>query len=200
VRTLLAEDETVLAKRIAVFLRRLGHTVRRAEDGKNSLRLLKERPYDVAIIDLALPKLDGVALIREIHHGNCRGRPAVIVITAFPAMLPVPDPQHRGVVCEFLKKPVTMSRLKEAVSYCEDLLAEREDRENGARICERLIAQREIKPEDGQIAVVNIDTQEMRLFDDEEKAMAYAKQHGGRRPYLRYFNTKLYTTLRRSSG
>jgi CheY-like chemotaxis protein len=201
VRILLAEDESDLAKRIARFLRRLGHTVRRAEDGVTALRLLKKTGYDVAIIDLVLPELDGVQLIWEIYHGKCNGRPAVIVITAFPSKLPESNPEY-GAVCEVLRKPkeLTMPRLKEALAYCQELLAEREDRKRGARICDRLMAEGGLKPKEGQIAVVNIETQELRMFDDERSAVAYARKHGGKRPYLRYFDTKLYSTLRRSRG
>lgn len=198
-RILLAEDEVDLARGLAKFLRSLGHTVRRAEDGKNALRLLRERVYEVAIIDLVLPKLDGVQLIYKIHQRKCKGRPIVIVITAFPSKLPVPNPEHYGVVCEVLRKPkeLNQTRLRRAIVYCEEIWEERKDRERGAEVYEKLIAKDKFKHKKGQIAVVNIEKQECRLFNDEREAVEYAKRYGGKRPYFRYFDSKLYGTLRR---
>lgn len=197
-RILLVEDEADLAARIAKFLRGLGHTVRWAGDGESASRLLKERPYPIAIIDLVLPKLDGVQLIRQIHQGECKGQPLVIVTTAYPERLPEPY----GLVCEVLRKPkeLTRLRLKKAIEYCEELLEEQADRERGARVCDRLIAEGELEPKEGLIAVVNIEKRAWRLFGDEQEAIAYAKQHGGKRPYLRYFDSKLCTRLQRMKG
>jgi hypothetical protein len=137
--------------------------------------------------------------LREIHHGKCKAKPTVIVITAHPSELPVPDPEHYGVACEVLikSKNLTPSRLKKALVYCEELLKERRDRERGEKMCEKLIAEGKFEPEEGQIAVVNIEKEEYRIFRDEHKAIAYAKRRGGKRPYLRYFDSKLYGTLRR---
>ena len=201
-KILLAEDEKDLAGQIATFLRGIGHTVRQAVDGKTALRWLKKVAYEVAIIDLALPELDGVQLVREIHDEKCEGRPAVIIITAHPGMLPVPDPQHYGAVCEMLRKPseVTMPRLKTAVAYCGELLAERKDRERGSALCDSLMAEKNLSPQEGKIAVVNLEEKSIEIFDNQKEAIKYAGKHGGKRPYLRYFDTKFHNMLRRVRG
>ena len=201
-RILLVEDEKDLGKGIAKFLRSLKHTVRWAQDGATASTLLEQRAYDIAIIDLVLPGTDGVELIRQIHQGRSRGRPPVIVVTAHAERLPVDEPQHHGVVCEVLKKPkeLTRARLRRAVKYCEGLLEEREDRQRGARLCDRLIEEEKLQLREGDIAVINIENGSFLVFRDEGEAIAYAKRRGGKRPYVRYFDTRLYTFLRRAKG
>jgi len=63
VRLLVVEDETQLRDQLAAELDRAGHAVDAAEDGEAARILIRDNPYDVAIIDLGLPRLDGISLI-----------------------------------------------------------------------------------------------------------------------------------------
>ncbi|MBB5209869.1 response regulator transcription factor [Microbulbifer hydrolyticus] len=71
-RVLLVEDEYALREQLAVSLRKAGYTVDEAPDGEEALYLGREYPYDVAIMDLGLPKVDGIQVIetlrKESHH------------------------------------------------------------------------------------------------------------------------------------
>ena len=200
-RILLVEDETELARGLARLLRKLGHTVRRTSDGETASSLLEKTDYHIAIIDLRLGQFHGVELVRKIHQRNCRGHPAVIVMTAFADDLPVTDPEDYGAACVLLEKPVTHQEMREAVRRCQKLLHERENRRQGAEVCERLIDEGKLQFEEGKIAVIDVEKEEAKVFSEESEAIEHARKHrGGRTPYFHYFNSRLCRSLRRMQG
>jgi two-component system, OmpR family, response regulator len=66
-RALLVEDDPTIADFVARGLREAGFTVDRAAAGDDGLQLAATGTYDVAIIDVMLPKLDGLSLIKELR-------------------------------------------------------------------------------------------------------------------------------------
>jgi two-component system response regulator PhoP len=67
VRLLLVEDDAALRKQVAEFLGAQGYAVDAAADGKEGLFMGREHSYDLAVIDLGLPGLGGMQLIRELR-------------------------------------------------------------------------------------------------------------------------------------
>ena len=79
-RILVVEDETALRDSLKLDLSAAGHAVDAAGDGEEGLFAALEYPIDVAIIDLGLPKLSGLELIRRLRAaGKSYG---VLVLTA----------------------------------------------------------------------------------------------------------------------
>ncbi|HQW82028.1 MAG: response regulator transcription factor [Rhodanobacteraceae bacterium] len=66
-RILLVEDEAPLRETLAARLKREGYAVDTACDGEEAMFLGKEVPFDVAIIDLGLPKMTGLELIQKLR-------------------------------------------------------------------------------------------------------------------------------------
>lgn len=62
-RLLIVEDEALLRQQLISFLQDKNWIVESAADGEEGLYLAKEFPFDLAVIDLGLPKLDGISLI-----------------------------------------------------------------------------------------------------------------------------------------
>jgi two-component system response regulator PhoP len=80
VRVLVVEDEAALREALKVELAAAGYTVDLAADGEEGLYAATEYPIDVAIIDLGLPKLSGLELIRQLRaRGKSYG---VLILTA----------------------------------------------------------------------------------------------------------------------
>lgn len=79
-RILLVEDEAALREQIAERLRAAGYTVDGSGDGREGLYLAQEYPLDLAVIDLGLPGLSGLDLIRTLRS-NGRTFP-ILILTA----------------------------------------------------------------------------------------------------------------------
>lgn len=77
-RILLVEDDKAIASFVAKGLKEAGHVVDHVGDGEDGLHMALTEGYDVAIIDLMLPKLDGLSLIAEMRKQN-RITPVIIL-------------------------------------------------------------------------------------------------------------------------
>ena len=78
-RTLIVEDDPALRNSIRSILERNGHDVHTAGDGAAGARELETAPYDVVLLDIGLPFVDGWDILRT-HQG--KRIPSVIVISA----------------------------------------------------------------------------------------------------------------------
>lgn len=67
-RILLVEDDSKIASFVVKGLREAGFAVDHVADGEEGLHLAVNEPYDTAIIDIMLPKLDGLSLIEEMRR------------------------------------------------------------------------------------------------------------------------------------
>jgi two-component system response regulator PhoP len=79
-RILLVEDDQVLNRSLATQIERAGYSVDCAEDGREGLYFATEYPLDLAIVDLGLPTLSGVELIKGLRAAG-KSYP-VLVLTA----------------------------------------------------------------------------------------------------------------------
>jgi two-component system response regulator PhoP len=66
-RVLLVEDDQSLNRSLAAQFEAAGYNVNRAEDGREGLYYAQEHPIDIAVVDLGLPELSGVELIRSLR-------------------------------------------------------------------------------------------------------------------------------------
>jgi CheY-like chemotaxis protein len=78
---LIVDDEVDTCQNLVDILTDLGHHVDMAHDGPSALELVRRRPYDVALLDLKMPGMDGLTLYREIK--KLRADTVAIVVTAY---------------------------------------------------------------------------------------------------------------------
>jgi two-component system response regulator PhoP len=79
-RLLLVEDDATLREQLAVHLRSNGFSVDAVADGEEGLFIGQEYPVDLAIIDLGLPGLSGIDLIRTLRGGQLNF--PILILTA----------------------------------------------------------------------------------------------------------------------
>ncbi len=79
-RVLLVEDEAPLRETLAARLKREGYAVDCAADGDEGLYLGREMPFDVAVIDLGLPKRPGMDLVKALRDEGQRY--PILILTA----------------------------------------------------------------------------------------------------------------------
>ncbi len=107
-RVLLVEDDVKIASFILRGLREEGYAVDHAEEGETGLHLATSEPYDAAIVDLMLPKLDGLALIEKMRKSG-HSTP-VLILSAKRSV----DERVRGLQAggdDYLTKPFAFSEL-----------------------------------------------------------------------------------------
>lgn len=75
-RLLLAEDDPDVRETTRLVLERRGFAVITASDGLEALRLAGEHPLDLAVVDIAMPRMDGLALTRQLA---AQGLPVVLL-------------------------------------------------------------------------------------------------------------------------
>jgi len=67
-RILLVEDSVRLADTVSAGLARLGHRVDHAADGLTALRFGEERDYDAIVLDLMIPEVDGLSVLKRLRR------------------------------------------------------------------------------------------------------------------------------------
>lgn len=77
---LVVEDQEDLAEVIAVNLRRDGHRATIARDGLHALHLIRTAAPDLVILDIGLPRLDGMSLLQRLRADGCVA--PVLILTA----------------------------------------------------------------------------------------------------------------------
>lgn len=83
-RVLYVEDSANLRETVGRALRLSGYAVDVAADGEEGAALALHEPYDVAVIDIMLPKLDGLSLLRRMRASGCTV--PVLMLTARTAV------------------------------------------------------------------------------------------------------------------
>jgi two-component system response regulator ResD len=78
---LVVDDEPTIGEVVARYLRRAGYATRVAADGRRAVDLHAERAADLVVLDVMLPGLDGLEVMRRIRRVDAR-RPAIILLTA----------------------------------------------------------------------------------------------------------------------
>ena len=77
---LIVEDETALAEAVAHILRKAGHSADRVADGQSALDYIRAGAYDLVLLDIMLPRLDGLSVLRQMRSEGVQT--PVLLLTA----------------------------------------------------------------------------------------------------------------------
>jgi len=107
-RILLVEDDLKIASFVTKGLKQAGYAVDHATDGEEGLHLALTEPYDAAVIDIMLPKLDGLSIIERMRREKINT--PVIILSAMRTV----DDRVKGLQTggdDYLTKPFSFSEL-----------------------------------------------------------------------------------------
>jgi CheY-like chemotaxis protein len=107
-KALVADDTPSMRKLISAILEAEGLTTSRASDGEEAIRMLEEEEFQFAVIDLVMPKRDGLAVLDHIIRHKPSLLKNTIVVTAHPAVA-MREQLHS--VCEVVEKQHEIQRL-----------------------------------------------------------------------------------------
>lgn len=83
---LLIDDEKAMRETLADCLDSAGHEVQQADNGKTALRLIQDTPYDLIVMDVFMPEMDGIELIQALR--KLEDHPPIITISGGGGVLP----------------------------------------------------------------------------------------------------------------
>ncbi|HET7693680.1 MAG TPA: response regulator [Gemmatimonadota bacterium] len=126
-RILLAEDNPINQNVAVRLLEKLGHSADIAGNGREALARLEEQPYDVVLMDVQMPRMDGLEASREIcARWPPEQRPRIIAMTA-EAMEGDRQKCLAAGMEDYLVKPVTIDQLRGALAKSRPVEREMED-------------------------------------------------------------------------
>jgi heterodisulfide reductase subunit A len=111
---LIVDDEAIVRESIRDWLKDAGYEVSVAESGEEALKLIRKQNFGVMILDLRLPGINGIDVLRKAKAL----KPDIksIVITAYPTMLTQEEASKLGAI-DYLVKPIFPDKLEELIRY-----------------------------------------------------------------------------------
>ena len=107
-RILIVEDERPVARQIAAALTEAGHDPKAVHDGEAALDEVNKTPFDLIVLDIRLPGIDGFEVLKRLHAQHLAGR--VLLLTARGAVEDRVTGLQLG-ADDYLPKPFAMREL-----------------------------------------------------------------------------------------
>jgi CheY-like chemotaxis protein len=112
-RVLVVDDEAPVREVLRATVEHLGYQVDEASDGYEALDRVAERSYDYIFLDLRMPGLDGITVLRRLHE--IRGMARIIVVTGFVDDLLQLDPERDWPVT-IIPKPFRLDQIRSVLA------------------------------------------------------------------------------------
>ncbi|WP_247883092.1 response regulator [Azospirillum brasilense] len=123
-RILLAEDEPVSQQAAAMLLRRAGHAVTLAGDGRAAVAAVERERYDLVLMDMQMPEMDGVEATRRIRalpQGAGTGAAGLRIVALTASAVPGAAERCRAAGADaVLEKPLRLPALRELLDRLSD--------------------------------------------------------------------------------
>jgi CheY-like chemotaxis protein len=110
-RILVAEDNAVNRKVVLAMLRRFGYTADVAINGREALDAARRQPYDLVLMDIQMPEMDGLDATRAILALNMPTPPRIVGLSANAMAEDVAAARQAGMK-DYLAKPVSPNELR----------------------------------------------------------------------------------------
>jgi len=111
-KILIVEDDVLFLSLLQKILERAGYQTLRAEDGGRALQILEEQQPDLIVLDLILPGMSGLELLKFVKQNDRLKHTPIVVVSAHPNV--APEVYDSGVE-RILIKPVQPDELRETV-------------------------------------------------------------------------------------
>ena len=108
-KVLIADDERSIRDMLSAALAQWGYQVFLAQSGGEALGLLKGQLFDAALIDIRMPEMDGIELLRELKRYDSSME--VVIMTGYPTVITAVEALKEGAY-DYLTKPLIIDELK----------------------------------------------------------------------------------------
>lgn len=115
-KALIVDDNHDISELLSIFLKSKGFDTVVINDSKIALEHLKEENYDVTILDVSMPQLSGIDIIRKLERKDILREKKIIILTAAGlSSRQIINLQQKEGIHRCLKKPVRLNELLSAV-------------------------------------------------------------------------------------
>jgi adenylate cyclase len=114
---LVVDDDEMNRDLLSRRLQQQGHTVEQAEDGKQALTILEDRDYDLVLLDIVMPRLDGYEVLARMKADDRLRHVPVIVISSLNEVQSVTRCLDMG-ADDYVTKPFNPALLRARVEAC----------------------------------------------------------------------------------
>ena len=118
-RILVAEDDTSNQVLINLMMQELGYKVDIVQDGVEALEALEETPYDVILMDVRMPRMDGLEAIGRIRRQSRSFQPHIVTVTA-NAMTGNREEYLQAGADDYVSKPISPDALNLALEQAQE--------------------------------------------------------------------------------
>jgi len=116
-KIMVAEDNLINQKMILKVLDKLGYKPTLAINGREAVEMLNEQPYDLILMDVQMPEMDGLEATRYIRK-NCAAQPVIVAMTA-NAMLEDREECLKAGMDDYISKPLKIEALMAVLQEIE---------------------------------------------------------------------------------
>jgi DNA-binding response OmpR family regulator len=110
---LIIDDDAEVGDTIGELLRRRGHTVTAVTSGREGLALAASKAFDMVILDVRMPEMDGFTLLSALRDQGCTA--GVVMLTGNSDVEDAVKASHLG-ADDYLPKPVRLAALERVLS------------------------------------------------------------------------------------
>ena len=178
-RILLTEDDHPLANTMLSMLRDDQNTVDWVDDGQQALNALLNESFDLAILDLTLPRVDGLDIVRQVREQGVEL--PIIILTARSELTEKLQGLDAG-ADDYLTKPFAMSELKARIRAVTR-------RRSGTRVSGLKVGRLVLDPDSAQLQV---GTETFELPRSELQILHYLMRHPDQVATRRRLEEQLY--------
>jgi len=106
---LIAEDVPSQQKLLMTMLKKAGHIVAAAGDGRQAVDLYRRQPFDIVLMDVQMPGMDGLEAIRSIrdHESRVGGHLPIVAVTAH-ALIGDEEKCRKAGADAYIRKPINL--------------------------------------------------------------------------------------------
>lgn len=104
-KALVADDVPMIRKLVEFHLKQVGFEISNAADGAEALTLAENSKFDLILLDIMMPEMDGLEVLRRIRTGTVNKGTPVIIMTAYGDSANVKKAVEYG-ANDFIVKPV----------------------------------------------------------------------------------------------
>jgi DNA-binding response OmpR family regulator len=114
-KVLIIDDNIDITDMLSFYLEEAGYECKVVNDGKEGLEAIKSEEFDLTLLDLAMPEVSGMDIIKSLKKDNLLEKKKIVVLTASTLNQDDIDSLVRDGIKAVLKKPISIEELSTAI-------------------------------------------------------------------------------------